>query len=61
MEKIDLKLLKNEIVVLNLSANPYQSQIYDVAEVLVKKENSISSPIDIKTKKPVYWEKFDFC
>ena len=52
-EKIDLRLLKNEIVVLNLSANnnifasTYQSSIYDVAEV--KKENSI--PLDIKTKK----------
>ena len=59
MEKIDLRLLKNEIVVLNLSANKnifantYQSSIYDVAEVAVKKENSISIPIDIKTKKPV--------
>ena len=59
MEKIDLRLLKNEIVVLNLSANKnifantYQSSIYDVAEVGVKKENSISIPIDIKTKKPV--------
>ena len=47
MEKIDLKLLKNEIVVLNLSANNnifaniYQSSIYNVAEVAVKKENSI--------------------
>ena len=59
MEKIDLRLLKNEIVVLNLSANKnifantYQSSIYGVAEVAVKKENSISIPIDIKTKKPV--------
>ena len=57
MEKFDLRLLKNEIVVLNLSANnnifanTYQSSIYDVAEVAVKKENSI--PIDIKTKKTV--------
>ena len=56
MEKFDLKLLKNEIVVLNLSANKnmfantYQSSIYDVAEVAVKKENSISIPINIKTK-----------
>jgi hypothetical protein len=44
MEKIDLRLLKNEIVVLNLSAtknifaNTYQSSIYDVAEVAVKKK-----------------------
>lgn len=53
MEKIDLRLLKNEIVVLNLSANTYQSLIYDVTEVAVKKENSISIPINIKTKKPV--------
>jgi hypothetical protein len=59
MEKFDLRLLKNEIVVLNLSANnnifanTYQSSIYDVAEVAVKKENSISIPIDIKTKKAV--------
>lgn len=59
IEKIDLTLLKNEIVVLNLSAsknifaNTYQSSIYDVAEVRVKKENSISIPIYIKTKKPV--------
>ena len=55
MEKVDLRLLQNEIVVLNLSANKnifantYQSSIYDVAEVTVKKEN----PIDIKTKKAV--------
>jgi len=56
MEKFDLRLLKNEIVVLNLSANKnifantYQSSIYDVAEVAVKKENSISIPINTKTK-----------
>ena len=56
MEKIDLRLLKNEIVVLNLSANKnifantYQSSIYDVGQVVVKKSNSISIPIDIKTK-----------
>ena len=37
----------------NIFANTYQSSIYDVAEVAVKKENSISIPIDIKTKKPV--------
>ena len=43
MEKFDLKLLKNEIVSLNLStnknifANTYQFLIYDVAEVAVKK------------------------
>ena len=43
MEKIDLRFLKNEIIVL------YQSSIYDVAEVAVKKQN----PIDIKTKKAV--------
>ena len=48
-----------KIVVLNLSANKnifantYQSSIYDVAEFSIKKENSISIPIDIKTKKPV--------
>lgn len=59
MEKIDLRLLKNEIVVLNLSANKnifantYQSSIYDVGQVVVKKSNSISIPIDIKTKKRV--------
>ena len=59
MEKIDLRLLKNETIILNLSAsknifaNTYQSSIYDVAEVTVKKENSISIPIDIKTKKSV--------
>ena len=47
MEKIDLRLLKNEIVVL---ANTYQSSIYDVEEVAVKKENSIPIPINIKTK-----------
>lgn len=47
MEKIDLRLLKNETIILNLSAsknifaNTYQSSIYDVAEVTVKKENSI--------------------
>ena len=57
MEKIDLRLLKNEIVVLNLSANrnsfanTYQSLIYNVAEVAVKKENSISIPLNIKTKR----------
>lgn len=56
METFDLRLLKDEIVVLNLStnqnifANNYQSSIYDVAEVAVKKQNSISIPIDIKTK-----------
>lgn len=44
MEQIDLRLLKNEIVVLNLSANTNiftntsQSSIYEVAEVSVKKE-----------------------
>lgn len=59
MEKIDLRLLKNEIVVLNLSAtknifaNTYQSLIYDIVEVAVKKENSISIPLDIQTKKTV--------
>ena len=37
MEKIDLRLLKNEIVVLkNIFANTYQSSIYDVAQVAVK-------------------------
>ena len=52
---MDLRLLKNKIVVLNLSANKnisantYQSSIYDLAEVAVQKEN----PIDIKTKKAV--------
>jgi hypothetical protein len=57
MEKLDLILLKNEIVVLNLSANnnifanTYKSSIYDVAEVAVKKENSIPIPIKTKTKK----------
>lgn len=56
MEKIDLRLLKNEIVVLNLSANKnifantYQPSIYDIAQVAVKKENSISIPLDIQTK-----------
>ena len=58
-EKIDLILLKNEIVILNLNANKniftttYQSSIYDGSEVAVKKENSILIPIDIKTKNPV--------
>jgi len=58
MEKPDLRLLKNEIVVLNLSANKnifantYESSIYDVGEVAFasKKENSIPMPINIKTK-----------
>jgi len=56
MEKFDLRLLKNEIAVLNLSANKnifantYESSIYDMAEVSVKKENSITIPLDIKTK-----------
>jgi len=56
MEKFDLRLLKNEIAVLNLSANKnifantYEFSIYDMAEVSVKKENSITIPIDIKTK-----------
>ena len=56
MEKPDLRLLKNEIVVLNLSANKnifantYESSIYDVEEVASKKENSIPIPINIKTK-----------
>jgi hypothetical protein len=42
MEKPDLRLLKNEIVVLNLSANKnifantYESSIYDVEEVASK-------------------------
>ena len=59
MEKIDLILLKDEIVVLNLSVtkniftNTYQSLIYDIAEVAVKEENSISIPLDIQTKKTV--------
>ena len=49
IKKIDLRLLKNEIVVLNSSANKnifintYQSSIYDVA----------GFAIDIKTKKLV--------
>lgn len=56
MEKIDLRLLKNEIVVVlsankNIFANTYQSSIYDVAEVAVKKENSSSILTDIQTKK----------
>jgi hypothetical protein len=52
MEKFDLRLLKNEIAVLNLSANKnifantYESSIYDVAEVAVKKQ----IPLDIQTK-----------
>ena len=56
VEKFDLRLLKNEIVALNLSANKnifantYESSIYDVAEVAVKKEKSIPISIDIKTK-----------
>lgn len=56
MEKPDLRLLKNEIVVLNLSANKnifantYESSIYDVEEVASKKKNSIPIPINIKTK-----------
>jgi len=55
MEKIDLRLLKNEIVVLlsakkNIFDNTYQASIYDMAEAAVKKENSISIPINIKTK-----------
>lgn len=56
MEKFDLRLLKNEIVLLNLSANKNifantsESSIYDVAEVSVKKQNSIPISIDIKTK-----------
>lgn len=56
MEKFDLRLLKNEIVLLNLSANKNifantsESSIYDVAEVSVKKEKSIPISIDIKTK-----------
>jgi len=56
MEKPDLRLLKNEIVVLNLSANKnifantYESSIYDVEEVASKKENSTPIPINIKTK-----------
>ena len=47
MEKIDLKLLKNEITVLNLNpnknifANTYQSSIYEVAEVGVKKKTRL--------------------
>lgn len=59
MEKIDLRLLKNEIVILNLSAtknifaNTYQSLIYDVGAVSVKKENAISIPLNIQTKKTV--------
>ena len=57
MEKIDLKLLKNEITVLNINpntnifANTYQSSIYEVAEVGVKKKNSTSIPLEIQTKK----------
>ena len=59
IKKIDLRLLKNEIVVLNSSANKnifvntYQSLIYNVAEVALKKGNSTLIPIDIKTKKPM--------
>ena len=58
MEKTDLRLLKNEIVVVlsankNIFANTYQSSIYDVAEVAVKKENSSSIIINIQTKKAV--------
>jgi len=57
VEKINLRFVKNEIAALNLSsntnifANIYQSSIYDVTEI--KKENSISIPIHIKTKKLV--------
>lgn len=64
MEQFDLRSLKNEIVVLNLSvnnnifANTYQSSIYDVAKVAVKQENSIS--IDIKIKKTVVGENSIF-
>lgn len=56
MAKPDFRLLKNEIVVLNLSAtnniftNTYESSIYDVREVASKKENSTPISINIKTK-----------
>ena len=52
MEKSDLRLLKNEIVVLNknIFTNTYQSSISGVVEVGLKKNSSLI-PIDIKTKK----------
>ena len=69
MEKPDLRLLKNEIVVLNLSANKnifantYESSIYDVEEVAFasKKENSTPMPINTKTregKNSIFVESF---
>lgn len=57
-------MLKNKIVILNLNANKnifastYQSSTYDVAEVVVKNENSISIPVDIKTKKSVILQAY---
>ena len=57
MEKPDLRLIKIERVVLNLSANKnifantYESQIYGVKEVVSKKENSTLIPINIKIKR----------
>jgi hypothetical protein len=35
---------------INIFVNTYESSIYDVEEVAVKKENSIPIPINIKTK-----------
>lgn len=51
--KIEVKLLKNEVGLLNLSdpiilPNTYESSIYDVKEVSSKKDDP--APIDIKTK-----------
>lgn len=63
IEKTDLKLLKNEIIVLNANKNVfakiYESSVFDVVEVRVteKEESSLSlspttkKPLDIKTKK----------
>ena len=56
MEEPDLRLLKNEIIILNLSENKnifsdtYESSIYDLEEVASKKGNSIPIPINIETK-----------
>ena len=57
IEKNDLKLVKNEIAVLNLSTNKnsfastYKFSINEIVEVATKQKNSDSIPLDIKTKK----------
>jgi hypothetical protein len=52
MEKSDLKLLKNEIIVLNktIAATSSPSSIYDVSEVSVKTKDKTTELLSLQTK-----------